>query len=333
MHSPDTIGPPAPAALSAFLRGVERRGAVFGQLQCGGHEAAEHALSAAMRAFRSHAAGLPMTAWPQRFWTLLAASPGLRQPVEDARWPDPLLDLSALAPVLRQALLLRLVAGLEEEVAAEVMDLPTPAYRDALGGACPRNPAGAPDPAAWRALAEAVQGLVRHLPPDQLARIARLREAAISGARVSPTGGTDQAGLKPGVRARGRMDRSRRRWALWVALGCAAALAATFLVREGPSLAGDDGTLDGEVRIIVEELPERPPAARFDAATAMVTHPDLELLLDPDGLELAARADFLAWYAAVRGQEKDGQQTDDPRPPLLEDGGPDGIPAETFDDQ
>ncbi|MET0580418.1 MAG: hypothetical protein ABWZ08_00420, partial [Pseudoxanthomonas sp.] len=60
-----------PAALSAFLRGVERRGALFAELQCGDREAGDTALAAAMRAFRNHAGTLPMADWPRRFWTLL----------------------------------------------------------------------------------------------------------------------------------------------------------------------------------------------------------------------------------------------------------------------
>ena len=55
----------APAALTAFLRGVERRGAVFAQLQVGDAATGDRALVAAMRAFRLPAAKIPFADWPR----------------------------------------------------------------------------------------------------------------------------------------------------------------------------------------------------------------------------------------------------------------------------
>ena len=86
MSSPDPLnasreGRPqgAPPALAAFLRGVERRGAVLAELQCGDADAGDAALAQAMRRFRAEAAGQPMSQWPRRFWTLLLSQPGLRR--------------------------------------------------------------------------------------------------------------------------------------------------------------------------------------------------------------------------------------------------------------
>src|SRR3546814_7005135 len=56
----------APAALTAFLRGVERRGAVFAQLQVGDAATGDRALVAAMRAFRLPAAKIPFADWPRQ---------------------------------------------------------------------------------------------------------------------------------------------------------------------------------------------------------------------------------------------------------------------------
>ena len=53
MASSDSSSSPAPAALAAFLRGCERRGAVFAELQCGDAERGDIALAAALRAFRA----------------------------------------------------------------------------------------------------------------------------------------------------------------------------------------------------------------------------------------------------------------------------------------
>ncbi|MCA1714107.1 MAG: hypothetical protein LC715_02915, partial [Gammaproteobacteria bacterium] len=60
----------APAALTAFLRGIERRGALFAQLQCGDAIAGDSALAAAMGAFRKAAEQTPVAGWPRRFWAL-----------------------------------------------------------------------------------------------------------------------------------------------------------------------------------------------------------------------------------------------------------------------
>ncbi|PWH29021.1 hypothetical protein CEX93_02015 [Xanthomonas euvesicatoria] len=59
--------PVTPAALSAFLRGVERRGLVLAQLQCGDVAAAERALAAGARwpaGSRSASASLPSADLP-----------------------------------------------------------------------------------------------------------------------------------------------------------------------------------------------------------------------------------------------------------------------------
>ncbi|MCD7100416.1 hypothetical protein LRX76_18595, partial [Stenotrophomonas sp. MMGLT7] len=171
----------APAALSAFLRGVERRGVVLGQCQCGDEAAGEHALAAAMRAFRKHAAALPMAEWPLRFWSLLAATPQVRRPSTGAAWPADLQALAEPGPDDRLALLLRIAAGLDEGAAAQVLGVPVPDYRQALARACPRDADGQPDAAGWRALAEAVQARIRDLDPAQAARLAALRDSVANG--------------------------------------------------------------------------------------------------------------------------------------------------------
>ena len=182
MAPQDTVGSP-PAALAAFLRGCERRGAVFAELQCGDPDRGDVALAAALRAFRGNAAALPMADWPVRFWSLLSAAPPLRTAAPDARWPGALSALAAAAPLDRAALLLRLAGGLQEADAADALGLDGAAYRDALARACPRDALGHPDAAAWRAVAEAIQTQLRELPPDRLAKLARLREDALAGTR------------------------------------------------------------------------------------------------------------------------------------------------------
>lgn len=291
-----------PAALSAFLRGVERRGALFAQLQSGDPEVGDVALSAAMRAFRNHAAALPMAEWPRRFWTLLVASPPLRQDAAVARWPVALQRLGSLDPAVRAALLTRLAAGLAEEDAVAVLGLDQAAYRQALASACPQRPNGQPDPEGWRQLAEAVQQALRDLQPDRLARLARLRESAIAGTRVQrPL----TPAFAPRLPARAR-QRQRWPWALLVVALCAAALVATYLWPQLPAWfpgsagrpTGAEASVLDPVPVAVETLPSSPPAARYDADFARLSHPDFDLLLDPEEEAIAQQADFYAWYAA-----------------------------------
>lgn len=290
-----------PAALSAFLRGVERRGALFAELQCGDRDAGDDALAAAMRAFRNHAGALPMAEWPRRFWTLLAATPQLRQSAAAARWPAGVEALAGLQPQSRQALLLRLTAGLPEEEAAAVLGIAPEVHQQALASACPRDASGQPDALAWRTLAEAIQSLLRDLPPQRLARLARLREAAILGTRL------ERPALATSTAAPVEARPGRRRWP-WVALVlllCAAALAATWWWPQWQASHGigadpEPGVqrLQDKVEIASEDLPAQLPAAKFDAVTALLTHPDFELLLEPQDEAIARDADFLAWYAA-----------------------------------
>ena len=295
----------APAALSAFLRGVERRGALFGELQCGDREVGDSALAAAMRAFRNHAATLPMADWSQRFWALLVAAPPLRRDAATAQWSPDMQALVSLEPLPRQALLLRLVAGLPETEAASALGIAPTAYQQALATACPRDAEGQTDALAWRTLGEAIQQQLRDLPPERLVRLARLREAAITGTRIERSAVTSTAAAN----APAPESSSRRRWP-WIMLVlaiCALALAATWWWPQWRASRSFDGApapgamrVDDEVEISSEALPAQPPAAMFDANTALITHPDFDLVLDHQDETIARDADFLAWYGATR---------------------------------
>lgn len=294
-----------PAALSAFLRGVERRAVLFAQLQSGDPEVGDVALLAAMRAFRNHAASAPMAEWPRRFWTLLVASPGLRQNAPAARWPAALQRLGVLDPPVRAALLARLVAGLAEDDATAVLGLDQPGYRQALTSACPQDADGRPDPQGWRLLAEAAQQQLRELPPDRLARLARLRDNALARTPAAPPARVPASWVPEPPR-----ESRHWRWALLVLVICGAAIAATyrwpqmfdlFSAADRSASAGSD-PLDGPA-IVIDALPSSPPAARYDAAFAQRSHPDFDLLLDAEGEAMAQQADFYAWFAAGRPAE------------------------------
>jgi len=285
----------APAALTAFLRGVERRGAVFAQLQSGGDaDRVDGALAAAMRAFRNGAAQVPVAEWPRRFWTLLLASPHLRDDTRTPpRWPAEFAPLTMLGHGPRAALLLRLVAGLPDVDAAAVLGIARPTYRLALQRALPHREDGTPDEASWHALGEAAQQAIRHLPAERLAHLARLREAAILGRRLDPLAG----------RATHEAVSAPPRWWLPVLAGTAfamlVALATTFVIPDS------DPGLTGDVRIRVRPLPPaEAPAATFDAETALLTQRDFEMLADDAASAASRDPAFHAWLAALTDDQR-----------------------------
>ncbi|WP_313928584.1 hypothetical protein [Pseudoxanthomonas sp.] len=307
MVSSPASSSPAPAALAAFLRGCERRGAVFAELQCGNADRGDVALAAALRAFRGKAAALPMADWPVRFWALLAATPQLRADGPAAQWPDAFAALARPATADRAALLLRLAGGLQEAEAADALGLDGAAYRDALARACPRDSLGHPDAGAWRALADAIQQHLRELPNDRLATLARLREDALAGTRLPPVEAKAPA---PAV------ARTPRRWP-WIlsALVLLAALAAGLWWWRGSGLStssalpqaiptDEDGVspLPPDPMITSTALPaDNTPLPAPAEAVAPASHPDFQLLADADDEARAREADFLAWYVAGAG--------------------------------
>ena len=307
MVSSPASSSPAPAALAAFLRGCERRGAVFAELQCGNADRGDVALAAALRAFRGKAAALPMADWPVRFWALLAATPQLRADGPAAQWPDAFAALARPATADRAALLLRLAGGLQEAEAADALGLDGAAYRDALARACPRDSLGHPDAGAWRALADAIQQHLRELPDDRLATLTRLREDALAGTRLPPVEAKAPA---PAV------ARTPRRWP-WIlsALVLLAALAAGLWWWRGSGLStssalpqaiptDEDGVspMPPDPMITSTALPaDNTPLPAPAEAVAPASHPDFQLLADADDEARAREADFLAWYVAGAG--------------------------------
>lgn len=296
---------PAAPALAAFLKGVERRADVLASLQCGDPALADRALAATFRAFQTRAGEWPMAVWPTRFWGLLAATPAMREPGRAPRWAAGLAELAPLAAEDRLALLLRIVVGLDETAAADVLGVDEADYRQALARACPRDAAGHPDANAWRALAEAAQRELRDAAPDRLAHLAEVRETAV---RASAPRTTTQAphttDRPPRLRRRGLPPAVKRWWLpVLVLLVLAAAVAGWAMHRHSVSLPPEPvsqapaGVLHvtDAAPVLVEELPaddlETPaPVATADPA-------DAAMLADAD-LALARQADFYAWFAA-----------------------------------
>lgn len=284
----------APTALSAFLRGVERRGLVFARLLAGSREAGDDALAWALERFSGEAATTAFGEWPRRFWSLLLAAPALRRTPSEPHWEHGFEWLSRIGHGPRAALLLRLVAGLAESDAAGVLGIARPTYRLGLQRSLPHHADGSADVEAWQALGRAAQDMLRSLPPGSLALSVRAEgEGTGTGAASAREEGRLPAGR--GVRA-----------ALWlVALATLGGLAATF----GAADRLPAGLDEAPGHILSEPLATvEPPAGRFADEDALALHPDLDLLLDA-GEQDAVAADpaFHAWLVAdARAQAEAG---------------------------
>jgi len=280
--------PSGPPALSAFLRGVERRGAVLAELQAGDAAAGDAALAEAIRRFRPEAGSLPMADWPRRFWALLLAQPRLQHRTAVAVAIEATDRLGELGSGPRAALLLRVAAGLSEEEAADVLGVGVASYRLALQRALPHHADGRADPDAWQQMREQIHRRIKTLPPDRLVRLSSAREAVLRGDdAAAPAGTAVPAGA------------SRPRWLmplLWSLLVlCVLALAATFL----PLWSNMSGGVGGNRRVDIEPLPDvESPAASYGDEAAMVTHRDFALLADPQGEAAARDLEFHSWLAA-----------------------------------
>ena len=289
-------------ALSAFLRGVERRALVVAELQCGDAARAEQTLVAVMRAFAAVASDLPMAQWPTRFWTLLGQRQALREPA-GGQWAPSLAALGAMPPLPRLALLLRVGGSLDEGIAMRVLDQDEAGYQHLLADACPRDAQGRPDAVAWRQLAEQVQARVRDLPT---ARLQQLQQPPHPPPTMKhrPPAGAHRSGTS--VRANGKRRRAnaRPRWRgplillVTVAVLLAAALGWRHL--QGHSFGSDAPLPEGVVGeagpVTVEALPPSKVDAAPDAGQAQAND-DAAMLADRD-YPLVADADLYAWTAA-----------------------------------
>lgn len=324
------LSPAAANALSAFLRGVERRALVVAELQIGDSHQAERAVAVAMRAFAGSAPTLQMADWPARFWGLLCSTPHLLKPPAGGVWDVPVAHLQALAPAERLALLLRIGAGLDEELASAVLGVDASAYRQALANGCPLDAQGNPDAAGWRALAEQVQAQIRDLSQPRVRQLEQLRESVVSGALpAKPTPAkaepprADEARAVPRRRQRQRAPWSLLTWLLLCLPLLLLVAVALWWWRSHFSAAPDPATgLAGDNPVQVETLPDRStPAGPGEDPHAAA---DAAMLADPD-LAIAREADFLAWYAAGGPLPVDESQ---PQPSTPE---PAGAALETVD--
>ena len=267
---PSATPAPISSALSAFLRGIERRAFVFVQVQCGHDEDAQAALGRAMRAFREVSAHSPLSAWPAAFWALLVAQAELAEGESD------IPELGALSSGPRAALLLRIVAGLDFVHAAQVLGVSEPTYRFALQRALQQLGDAGVSYAVLGALRERLHRQVKTLPAERADALAELRARVL---RDAP----EPAPVAP-------CSSPWRRRLAWIALALLAlAFAATFWPRP-PTLA------PGGVQALPAEPAPAPMPAGSDAD--LVTHPDYAQIAAPEDETLAADLALLSWLAS-----------------------------------
>lgn len=299
----DLATPVSASALPQFLRGIGKRGYVLAEAQCGESARAQLALRATIDGFRDAAARLPLAQWPEQFWQRLLAQSALRTPSPVRDNADPLTLLSA-GP--RAALLLRLVAGLDNTHGAAVLRVSPAAYRQALQRALQVLHGQGIGEVALRGLRERLQLRVKGLPEQFLQMPAN---------DLSPQVAARHAALAPIGRARGTSLRWLRP-ALWVALCIVTLLfAVTFLHRpQRPS-----GVLESE------RLPEQPVAARLSWFAAALASPDFALLNDPGGERDARDLALLSWFDAAPAapQSSDGAPVTLPESSTPETSAPD----------
>ena len=271
-----TTSPPSPQspAIAAFLRGLDRRARLLALVQSGDDAAAARALDAAARVFASEAGQWPLAQWPQQYWRLLLSAPTMRQPGTAATGPLP--GIARLPPQVRAALLLHLVAALEDTDAATALGITVDAYQLRIRDALPRDALGQPDLDVWRAWRAAAQRALDAMP-----------EAAPDASSTPPPSAT-QAG-------EATRHRRRLRW-LWLGVAlCVAALVASFFLHpRGRAL------FDAWRNHVKREAlaPADAPKARFDAADPAL-HPDRDLLASPHEAALSRELPLLAWLAVA----------------------------------
>jgi hypothetical protein len=263
-------------AVAAFVRGLDRRARLLGLVQSGSREAAAQAMGVVARVFASEARRWPIAQWPAQYWRMLLAAPSMRVPSSLAL-DLPLAGVARLPAQSRAAVLLLLVAGLDEAAAAEVLQLPVDELQALVRDSLPRDALGHPDVDVWRAWRAAAQ--------RELARVYT----------PAPSAATAADPWHP--------PRRSLRW-LWVGvvLGLLA-FAATFLLHP----AGRDAVQRWREPIKRVALPPaQTPRARFDPADPGL-HPDRALLAAPAEFRLARDAPVLAWWTAIQPAEIDAE--------------------------
>ena len=273
--TPATPDTPSPAAVTAFLRGLDRRARLFASVQAGDALAAQHAMAVVARVFTGEAGQWPIAEWPRQYWRLLLAAPSLRKPPVEVPTPQ-LPGIGRLAVETRAAVLLLLVAALDDAVESAALGIDIETYQARIRDALPRDALGQPDVDVWRAWRAAVERELSRAPEP-----ATPSAVAVAAAKPTPAATVDADAH----------HHFRLRW-LWTGVAlCLVAMVATFFLHP----RGREVLDQWRAEIKREPLDAAaPPKARFDA-TDIALHPDRELLASPAELAFARQLPLLAW--------------------------------------
>lgn len=287
MPDPSPAVSASPSALSAFLRGIERRAYVLALVQCGRERDAEAALARTIHAFQTLASVSPLAAWPAGFWSLLLAQPEL------SAGSSGVPELVTIGSGPRAALLLRLVAGLDFPHAAQVLGVSEDTYRFALQRALQQLGDAGVSFATLRALRDRLHRQVKTLPAERTGALAALRDHALAAPPEQPVAATRRPEPPTWL--------TRLLWGLLALL--ALAFVATFL-DAGSGLAPNTSEgLPAETAV-----PAAPAGA--PSPSDVVMHPDYAQLAHPDDSELAEDLALLSWLANHPEQLAGARDTD-----------------------
>ena len=282
--APDT---PSPAAVTAFLRGLDRRARLFATVQAGDALAAQHALAVVGRVFSGEAGQWPIAEWPRQYWRLLLAAPSLRKPPIEVPTPQ-LPGIGRLPVETRAAVLLHLVAALDDADAAAALGIDIDTYQARIRDALPRDALGQPDVDVWRAWrAAAERELARAPEPASQPIAAEAGETPGSARRHDGNVGPD-----PTVSAVDAHHHFRLRWLCAGVALCLVAMIATFFLHPRGREVLDQWRAEIKREPLACRAAE--PKARFDAAD-IALHPDRDLLAAPGELAFARQLPLLAW--------------------------------------
>ncbi len=166
-------------ALMGFLRGIERRAAIFAELQCGEAAHGDQTLAPIFNAFVAIARAAPQVEWLRLFWTNFLESPALATEPLAPFWEGDFAPLARLDFAARAVVLARLVAELDDQQASLIFGVSQESYRQALQRALPQRADGKPDGEAWLALRSEARYVLEELSPERSAAVARMREAVV----------------------------------------------------------------------------------------------------------------------------------------------------------
>jgi hypothetical protein len=275
-------------AIAAFVRGVAQRARLLATVQAGATTPAEQALAAVAQVFATEAEQWPIAQWPQQYWRLLLATPHLRDPGASGIGL-PLPGIARLPPVQRAAVLLQLVAELDDATAATALGTTLLAYQDAIRDGLPLDALGKPDIDVWRAWRAAAQRELANAEPMPGTLMAESRTS--SGYEPDIRKGVENQ--PAGTVIPTPPPRHHVRW-LWLGVAvCVLGFATTFFLHPAGRAVLERWT----ATIKVEPLHAADsPKARFDASDPAV-HPDRDLLAAPEEAGHASQLALLAWLA------------------------------------